>query len=428
MPSTNSFDSNITQKLIRIFLEKFESARVLSKNVNTQLLEGQFDPSSGDEVNFKRPTDYVSVRTADGDITSSSPTESDIITGKAKGLVQQYFTVNVDFKQVDQALKMDQLDQLLAPMATRIVTDLETDFASFMMKNSGLRTGSPGTAVSTWAQIANAGALMESSGIPKDGMWMYTVNPFTQVALADIQRGLGAGGTAGSLISDAQKMATIADAFAGMRVMSATTLDAYTTPSGADRTGTLSAAPDATYLTAKDTMTQSLAITGFFATLEIQAGETLTIANVNRLNLSTRKLMLDASGAKVPWVGTVVATVTLSGGAGTIIVTGPALNETNGQFNTVDAAPQNGAVVTLSTALSTTVQPNLFWHKNAFGIGSVPLQKLFATDTIGETEDGLQLRVTKFSDGIKNVQKVRFDLLPAYAALNPFFAGQGFGG
>jgi len=423
----NNFDSNITQKLIRVFLEKFESARVLSKNVNTQLLEGEFDPSSGDEVNFKRPTDYVSVRTPDGDLTAVSPLESSIITGKAKGLVQDYFSVNVDFKQVDQALKMDQLDQLLEPMATRIVTDLETDFAAFMMKNSGLRSGIPGTAVSGWSEVANTGALMESSGVPKDGKWRYTVNPFTQVALAEIQRSLGAGGSAGSLVSEAQKMATIASDFAGMMVMSAVTLSSYTTPADADRAGTLSSAPDATYVTAKDTMTQTLAITGFDATLAIQAGETLTIANVNRLNLSTRKIMLDADGNPVPWVGTVVADVTLVAGAGNIVVTGPALNETDGQYNTVDAAPQNGAVVTLTTAASKTVQPNLFWHKNAFGIGSVPLQKLFATDTIGETEDGLQIRVTKYSDGTKNLQKVRFDLLPAYAALNPFFAGQGFG-
>ncbi len=423
----NNFDSNITQKLIRVFLEKFESARKLSKNVNTQLLEGKFDSASGDEVNFKRPPDYVSVRTPDGDLTTVSPLKSDIITGKAKGLVQDYFTTNVEFKQVDQALKMDQLDELLAPMATRIVTDLETDFAAFMMKNAGLRAGIPGTPVANWGEVAETGALMESAGIPKDGMWRYTVNPFTQVALAKAQQGLQAGGVAGSLISDSHKMATITDNYAGMKVMTAVTLAAYTTPSGADRAGTLSSAPNATYVTAKDTMTQTLAVTGFESGLVVQAGETLTIANVSRLNLSTRKVMLDANGELVPWTGTVVAEVTLSGGAGNIVVTGPALNEPDGQYNTVDAAPLNGAVVTLTTAASKTVQPNLFWHKNAFGIGSVPLQKLFATDTIGETEDGLQFRVTKYSDGTKNVQKVRFDLLPAYAALNPFFAGQGFG-
>ena len=132
----NSFDSNITRKLAKTFLKKFETSRVLSKNINTQLLDGKFNPSSGTAVDFKRPTDYVSVRTPDGDISGGN--RSDIITGKATGTVQEYFTVSVGYDEVDQSLKMDQLDQLLAPMATRIVTDLELDFASYMMKNSGL--------------------------------------------------------------------------------------------------------------------------------------------------------------------------------------------------------------------------------------------------------------------------------------------------
>ncbi len=53
----NNFDSNFTRKLARVFLKKFESERVLSKNVDTQLLQGRFAPDPGDTVDFKRPTD-----------------------------------------------------------------------------------------------------------------------------------------------------------------------------------------------------------------------------------------------------------------------------------------------------------------------------------------------------------------------------------
>ena len=143
----NNFDSNITRKLARVFLEKFETNRVLSKNVDTQLVQGMFDPSSGTVVDVKRPTDYISRRTADGDLTST--TASDIITGKASATVQDMFSVEVDYNTVDQALKMDQLDELLAPMGMRIATDMETDFASFMMKNTALLAGSVGTGVTT---------------------------------------------------------------------------------------------------------------------------------------------------------------------------------------------------------------------------------------------------------------------------------------
>lgn len=423
----NNFDSNFTRKLARIFLEKFESMRVLSKNVDTQLLTGRFAPDTGDTVDFKRPTDYVSVRTANGDV--SGETKSDIITGKASGVVQDYFTAFVDYDEADEAIKMDQIDQLLAPLATRIKTDMELDFAKFMMKNTGLLAGSVGTSASTWDHIAEAGAVLEAHGVPMDMPWCYAVNPFTQRNLASNQRSLGAGGSAGSLISEAHRKAIITENFAGFdKVLTATTLGSYTTGSEADRAGTLSSNPTVTYVAAKDTMTQVLPVTGIGAgATEIKAGETIQITGRNRLNLNTRELILDESGDPIVWTGTVTEDVTLTAGAGNITATGPAIYEANGAYNTVDSAPVSGDVVTLLGAASTTIQPNLFWHKQAFSIGSVPIKKLHSTDTLATTEDGLQFRVSKGVGFLENNQKVRFDFRPAYAVLNPFFAGQGFG-
>jgi len=422
----NNFDSNFTRQLARVFLDEFESERVLSKNVNTQLLDGKFNPSSGENVDFKRPTDYTSKRTSNGDISGGN--RSDIITGKATGTVQDYFTVDVDYDEADEAIKMDQLEQLLKPAATRIVTDLEVDYANYMMVNSGLLAGTVGTAASTWDHVAEAGAVMQSTGIPMDGSCCYSVNPYTQTKLASNQRSLGAGGSAGGLISEAHQKAIISDNFAGLKVMTATTMSSYTTGVGADRAGTLSANPDVTYVTAKDTMKQTLAVTGFQANLVVAAGETITIAGRNRLNLSTRQPVIDDTGSNVLFTGVVAQTVTLgASGEGNIVINGPAIYEATGAYNTVDSAPISGDVVILGGAASTLIQPNMFWHKQAFSIGSVPIKKLYSTDTIATTADGLQIRVSKYADGDKNKQIVRFDLRPAYATLNPFFAGHGFG-
>lgn len=422
----NNFDSNFTRKLARVFLEKFDSERVLSKNVNTQLLSGRFGPDTGENVDFKRPTDYKSTRTSNGDISGETP--SDIITGKATGTVQDYFTVEVDYDEADEAIKMDQIDQLLAPMATRIKTDLELDFASYMMKNSGLLAGSVGTAATTWDHVAEAGAVMQSHGIPMDGDWCYTVNPYTQRNLASNQRSLGAGGSAGGLISEAHKKAIITDNFAGMKVMTATTLASFTTGTGADRAGTLAANPTVTYLGAKDSMTQTLSVTGFQANLVVAAGEVIQIAGRNRLNLSTRQPIYDENGNTILFTGVVKESVTLgASGEGTLTISGPAIYEAAGAYNTVDSAPVSGDVVTLLGAATTTYQPNLFWHKQAFSIGSVPIKKLHSTDTLATTEDGLQFRVSKGASIRENKQIVRFDFRPAYAVLNPFFAGHGWG-
>ncbi len=422
----NNFDSNFSRKIMDAFLDKFQSERVLTKNVDTQLFAGKFNPSTGENIDIKRPTDYVSVRTATGDV--SGETKSDILTGKATATVQDYFTAFVDYDEADEALKMNQLDQLLAPMATRIVTDFEVDYAKFMMANSALLAGSAGTAIGAggdaWGDVAEAGALMQASGIPMDGGWNYAVNAFAQRKLAGDQRSLG--GETGSMT--ANERATIQEKFAGMKVMTATTLGSYSTGTGADRAGTVVGTPVATYAGAKDTMTQVVGVTAFQANLVVAAGETVTITGRNRLNLSTREVVLDETGAPIVWTATVTTTVTLDGsGAGNLTLTGPAIFEANGQYNTVDSAIAASDVITLGGAASTIIQPNLFWHKQAFTVASVPIKKLHSTDTIATTEDGLQLRVSKGSGFLENTNKVRIDFRPAYGVMNPFFAGQGFG-
>lgn len=422
----NNFDSNFTRKLARVFLEKFENSRVMSKNVDTQLLAGRFAPDTGDTVDFKRPTDYKSTRTSNGDV--SGGTAQSIITGKASGTVQDYFTVEVDYDEADEAIKMDQLDELLAPMATRIVTDMELDFASFMMKNAGLLAGTYGEGVSTWDEVSLAGSIMQASGVPMDGEWCYALNPYSQRSLASNQRSLGAGGEAGGLIATAHQRATISDNFAGMRVMTATTLPSITSTALTDRAGVIGSI-DVTYATAKDTMTQQIAITGLEAQANlIPAGSVVQITGRNRLNMSTRQPIIDDTQSNVVYTGVVTADATTSGaGAVTLTVSGPAIYEATGAYNTVDSAPAASDVITILGAASTLYQPNLFWHKKAFSIGSVPIKKLYSTDTLATTEDGLQIRVSKGASFRENKQLVRFDLRPAYSVLNPFFAGQGFG-
>ena len=418
----NNLSSNVTRKVARVFLDAFESNRVLTKTVDTQLLSGKFTPASGSNVDFKRPHDYNSIRTAGGDISAS--TKSDIIAGKATGTVQNYFTVATSWGNVEEALELDQLEQILAPMARRIVTDLETDLGSYLIKNCNLHYGTPGTVVDAWSDVAGAGALMDSIGVPTDGDRYYVMNPFTTAGLASAQNGLNA---SDGLVRTAWEKAQISSNFAGLSALTSNGLADYTSGTATDRAGTLSGAPDVTYVTAKDTMTQVLPVTAFTAAATVKAGEIIQVTGRNRLNLSSRGAILDGTASNILFAGTVTEDVTLDGsGAGNLTIAGAGINETNGQYNTTDTALQSGDVVTLGSG-STLYQPNLFYHKQAFGLGTVKLPKLYSTDTIATTSDGMSIRVSKYSDGDANTQKIRFDLLPAYATFNPFFAGQGFG-
>jgi len=425
--ANNNLESNFTTKLAKGFLAAFESTRILSKNVNTQKLDGKFNPATGDTTLFKRPTDYKTVRTDKGDV--SSETASPILTGNAKGVVQKYFTAFVDYDEADEAIKMDEIDKLLRPMATRIKTDLELDFAAFMAKNAALVSGTYGVALTKWDHVSEADAFLEASGVPMDAPWYMGVNPFTKRKLASDQRSLGAGGSAGTIINEAHQKATITEQYGGFdRVMSATTLKSLTIAAGADRVGAVASNPLVTYVAAKDTMTQVIAVSGFQADLVIQAGEAVEVTGRYRLNLSTRQPMIDETGASIKFTGTVTEDVTLSGtGTGDLIITGAGIYEAAGAYNTVDSAIVAGDVITLLGSAGDLVQPNMFWHRDAFSIGSVPIKKLHSTDTLATSEDGLQFRVSKGTNFLENQNLVRIDFRPAYAVLNPFFAGLGFG-
>jgi hypothetical protein len=175
-------------------------------------------------------------------------------------------------------------------------------------------------------------------------------------------------------------------------------------------------------------MTQQVQVTGLDAGLTINAGETVSIGDVNRLNLATREAMIDGSGNPIKYTATVVQSVTLDGsGSGTLVITGPAIFETEGAYNTVGAPLQSGDAIEVLGSAETIIQPNLAWHKDAFCIGSVGIEKLHSTDTLATTEDGLQMRVSKGVGFLQNQQKVRFDFRPAYGVLNPFFATKSFG-
>lgn len=423
----NNLTSNVTRKVMRSFLKGFESNRVITKTVNTQLFEGKFNPASGSTVDVKRPHDYTSIRTSGGDI--SGETKDSITSGKATATVQDYFTASVDWENVEEALELDQLDQILEPMARRIVTDLEVDFALFMKNNCGMVHGTPGTALTTWSDVAGAGAHAASLGVPMDKMCHYVINPFEQIALSDLQNSLTA---ADSLVRTAWENAQISRNFGGVRAITSTALANHTTTSEADRAGAVNGAPTATYAAAKDTMTQSITIDAMGAgSTEIKAGDVVEIPTRYLLNQATRTPQLDASGAKIPWRGVVQEDVTLSSGAGTIVVSSPAIYETTGSrdsaYNTVEAAIADNDVINLLGSASDILKPNLFYHPDAFSLASVKLPKLFSTDTSATTADGFSFRVSKYADGDANTQKCRIDLLPAYAVLNPWFAGHGYG-
>jgi len=419
----NNLSSNVQATLSKKILDRFESTRTISKTVNTQFLSGAINSNTGDTVFIKRPGRFKSTRSADGDLVALGSTANSIIAGKAAGTVQDYITVETDWTNLEEAIELNQLDELVVnPMMDELVSTLETSFGQFALKNCNLSVGTPGTEADSWGDIAQVGALTKSMSFPK-GDITYLVNPFNQVALAEIQRSIG---TADGLVNPAFKDAVINSNFAGLRVMTSDSLASFTAGANTDRTGAIVGTPDPAYVTAKDTMTQSITINGLASTGTVKAGEIIEVTGRFYLNQSTRQIILNA-GVGVKWRAVVTADAAISSNSVTIIVAGPAIKESTEQYDTIDTGLTAGDVVTFLNTDDAITQPNMFYHKNAYSIGSVPVPRLSAQDTFMKSKDGIQIRMTRGSSLRENKQVLRLDMIPVFASLNPFLAGQGYG-
>jgi len=425
----NNFDSNVEKRLAASFIKNFESARVLTKTVNTQLVSGNngINPKTGDTVFVRRPYEALAVETAKGDITGLT---GDITSGQAPVTVQNFITTFAEWDIIDEAIRMDRMDEILRPYATRLVTQLEGNLGRFMQRNSGLLSGVPGTPITKWSDVAAFNTLLESMGVPTlDGNAYAVLSPAVRENLADLQSGLASGDN--ELVNQAWRKARISKDFGGITALSSNHIPTYQSGASVARTGTIGATPTATYVAAKDTMTQTVVLSGLTASTvnAVRPGDQILItqAGRSRINPHTKEIIFDTGGDPVSWTYTVVTGGDTDGaGDVTVTVTGAAINE-DGAYDNISTPITSGDTFALLGNTNVSYQSALFYHRDAFALASVRIPKLHSKDTIMESEDGFMIRMTRYSNGDANTNKVRFDLLPAFGVLQPLFAGNGFG-
>jgi len=124
-------------------------------------------------------------------VTLRGKLKNGLISGKATGKVGKYITVGVEWTQIEEALKLNQLEQILSPIHERMVTDLETELAHFMMNNGALSLGSPNTPIKKWSDVAQTASFIKDIGI-KTSENYAVMDPWSAQRLADAQSGLHA--------------------------------------------------------------------------------------------------------------------------------------------------------------------------------------------------------------------------------------------
>lgn len=421
--ATNDLKSNVSQIVLKKFLPGFMSDLVLAKTVDRQLLAGEINSNTGDSVSFKRPHQFASLRTPTGDISGQA--KNNLISGKATGRVGNYITVAVEYGQIEEALELNQLDQILAPVRQRIVTDLETELAKFMMNNGALSLGSPNTPINKWSDVAQTASFLKDLGV-EEGENYAVMDPWSAQRLADAQSGLHG---SDKLIQTAWEQAQISSNFGGIRALMSNGL-ASRTQGAFGGTLTVKTAPTVTYIAVKDTYQFTVTLTGATASVDgfLKAGDQIQFTDTYWLQQQSKQVLYNGS-APISFTATVLADANSNaGGDVTVTLSGvPIYDTTNPQYNAVSRQLAAGDAVTVIGTAGQTMKPNLFYNKFFCGLGTIPLPKLNSIDSAVATYEGFSIRVHKYSDGDANVQKMRFDLLPAYVCYNPHMGGQFFG-
>ena len=421
MAVVNNLGSNTSDITLKKFVDMFMQDRVALSTVDSEVIKGVINPDTDSPVNIKRPYQFGAIRTSDGDIGSS--TKSNLISGTAQARTQDYITVAVEYGQLQQAIQLNQLDRILAPAVTEALDTFESSLLTFMAGNAGLVSGTPGTAISTWAHVAETSAVMNAMGFKDSRSWYSIMNPFATVALADKQTALLNDG----LVRSSWQNAIIPRNFGGTNAFMHNSLPTRT--SGNEAGGTVAingAAQESGYVAVKDTMTQTIALDGLTTTTgTIAAGDVLEFANFQWVNQQSKEAINDGSGAKLFTAKVTVGGTANGSGELTVTITPPIIiDATNPQYdNCVSLGTSDGSVVTVLGSASSAIQENLFYSKGFVGVGTVELPKLHSIDSRIINVDGFSIRMHEYSDGDANTQKVRWDILPAFAVLNPMLGG-----
>lgn len=425
MPS-NNLNSNVSQITLKKFAEGFKSTNVLVNAADRQVIQGELNPNTGDAVFLKRPMQYRALRTATGDLSAQSP--SALISGKIEARISNYCTVWIEYDQIEQALRLNQWEEILRPAYERINTEIELELANYILRNGGLSLGTIGTAITKWSDVAQVGSLLNDIGL-NTGKKYAIMDPWSAQALADKQGALQSGNV--ELIRSAWEDAQIAGNFAGVRALMSNALANRTAGTAAGSASvTVKTTPTLTYSTVKDTMQMTVTLTGAsLAGKAVAVGDQITFPTRFLINQQTKQVLY-RNGSAVPFTATVTQAASAVGNDITVTLSAAAVfDASNPQFNTVASAITAGDAVTLIGTASTVYKPNIFMHEKAIAMGFVELPKLQGWDSsvMTSASTGISMRATLSSNPITNVQGVRIDILPAFATLLPLGCGQFWG-
>lgn len=408
MANTTLTADIIAKEAIRILDNELVMAKKVFRGYEDEFSKNINGYKVGDTISIRRPTDFT-VR--DGPTMQAQ----DVTEGKVALTIDQRKGVDFKFTSQDLTLKIDALsERVIKPAMVQLANTVDLSVHSLYSSVPNW-VGTPGELINSFADFAKGPERLDEGAVPQDGR-TGVLCPADHWALVGSQT---------NLYNDTINKPSYREGSTGM----VGGVDLYMTQNVATHTtgtrsgstlvnGSITSAT-ITYDAVKNTMTQSIGIDGFGgATQTVRKGDVFTIAGVYDVNPVTK--------APVAYLKqfTITADVTASGSALTAVIS-PAMIWT-GAFKNVDVqgvSNLDNQAITFVGAAATNFRQNMIFHKNAFALVSVPLEKPpGAVDVSRQTYKGTSVRVIPVYDGVTDESAWRLDILYGVKAIDPRLA------
>lgn len=348
------------------------------------------------------------------------------------------FHVDTQFITSDLLLSMDAFSKrVLQPKIATIANRVDYDVAQAMGNAFFNITGTPGTPPTTVAPFLQAGAWLDSEGVPRDGQRYMVLDQWTQASMAGGLTGLFNPQTT---IGEQYKKGMLGKATLGFdfymdQNISSHTFGALGGSPQYDNTQTSSALKTSGWAD-----TGTLGTKGWTATTAVvKVGDVFTMASVGAVNPQNRQAVGGgklrnfvvtipsgslANGTYAPNIdpvtGADVGGTYTSDGAGKLQLSIASCVISGGQFQNVTAAPANSANLVFAATASAVSPQNLAFHRDAFTLVSADLPLPGGVDMAARASHkdvGMSIRVVRQYTINNDALPTRLDVLYGCAPL-----------
>ncbi len=394
--------------LLTISMITNEALAVLENQLTfTKFINRQYDDSFGikgakigDTLNVRKPPQYI------GRVGQAISIEDSVETSIPLQLNTQA-GVDIQFSSADLLLRIDDFsDRFIKPAMANVANRIDRDGLTLLTNAVYNSVGTPGTPINTALPVLQAGAKMDQTATPRDGLRSLVWDPMGQ---ANMISGLSGLFNAPDKISEQYNSGTLGKALGFKHSMDQNAL-AHTvgplggTPlvNGASQTGT------------------SLVTNGWTAAAasRLLIGDVFTIAGVFGVNPQSRQ----STGSLQQFV--VTANVSSDAAGNATIPIQPAITPT-GQFQTVTASPAAGAAITVVGAANTFSNQAIAFHRDSITLATADLPLPGGVDMAARKSDpqtGLSVRMVRQYNITTDLFPCRLDVLYGWATLYPQWA------